>query len=268
MSQIDMLLAKLERANKHISDLEPEWRSFSSGGAYSILFKDDTDKRERSYYLAVAKDIPQIIPLIAGDALQNLRSVLDHLAYHLVAVGTGQQGPFPRTYFPICESATEYKSESPRKVKGMRQDAIDAIDAIEPYRGGAGHILWQLHRLNNIDKHRLLLTVYGQLSSHRLLPSQRMQMVERYLIGNPSGTPRDLSRVNIMPSRGVFRLKEGDVLLTVPTSELEDYMNFVLDVSFGEPQIVQGDSVSTTLQRMAQFVETILRQADSLGLLA
>jgi hypothetical protein len=37
MSQIDMLLAKLERANKHISDLEPEWRSFSNGGGYSIL---------------------------------------------------------------------------------------------------------------------------------------------------------------------------------------------------------------------------------------
>jgi len=268
MSPIDMLLAKLERAKKHIVDLEPEWRSFCASGGYSISFKDDVDKRERSYYLAVAQDIPPIISLIAGDAIQNLRSSLDHLAHHLVAIGTGQTGPFTRVYFPICESATEYKTESPRKIKGMRQDAIDAIDAIEPYRGGAGHTLWQLHRLNNIDKHRLLLTVYGELLSHRVLPSQRTQMIRGYLASNPGGIPPDLSRLTIMPTRGAVRLKEGDILLTIPTSELEEYMNFVLDVSFGEPGIVQGDSVSTTLQRMAQFVETILRQSESLGLLA
>ena len=40
----------------------------------------------------------------------------------------------------------------------MRKDAVDAIDAIKPYKGG-NDTLWRLHGLNNIDKHRLLITV-------------------------------------------------------------------------------------------------------------
>lgn len=268
MSRIDLLHAKLERAKKHILDLEAEWRNFFKGGGYTIAPDDDLQKRERRYYLAVAKDIPPAISLIAGDAIHNLRSSLDHLAHHLVAIGTGLPGPFTRTYFPICESASKYKTESAGKVKGMRQAAIDAIDAIEPYGGGAGHTLWQLHELDRIDKHRLLLTVYGELLSHSLLPSQREQIIKRYFASHPGGTPPDLSNTNIAPIRRISPLKEGDTLLTVPESELEQYMNFALGVAFGEPKILQGDPVIETLNSMAQFVEMILRQFEGLGLLA
>jgi len=41
----------------------------------------------------------------------------------------------------------------------MGNAAINAIDTTEPYQGGKGHSLWVLHKLNNIDKHRLLITV-------------------------------------------------------------------------------------------------------------
>ena len=47
----------------------------------------------------------------------------------------------------------------------MRQDAIDAIRALEPYKGGKGENLWVLHRLNNIDKHRLIVTVGSSFQS-------------------------------------------------------------------------------------------------------
>lgn len=42
-------------------------------------------------------------------------------------------------------------------MKGMRADAKKAIDDLKPYRGGNA-ALWQLHELNNIDKHKFLLT--------------------------------------------------------------------------------------------------------------
>jgi hypothetical protein len=262
-----MPYAKLERAKKHITDFDTEWMSFVNRGGYLILPKDDAQKGQRSYYLS-AEEIPPVLSLIAGDAIQNLRSSLDHLAHHLVVLGKGRPGSFRHAYFPISESAAKYEAESPRKIAGMRQGAIDAINAIEPYQGGAGYTLWQLHELNNIDKHRLILTVYGELTGHSILPSQREQITKNYRGSHPGGTAPDLSRMSMAPSRGRVFLKDGDILLTVPISELEKYMNFVLGLSFGEPKIVYGDPVIHTLNRMAQFVETILRQFEILGLLA
>jgi hypothetical protein len=40
----------------------------------------------------------------------------------------------------------------------MRADAIAAIDAAKPYKGG-NEPLWRIHELNNIDKHRSLFSV-------------------------------------------------------------------------------------------------------------
>jgi hypothetical protein len=46
----------------------------------------------------------------------------------------------------------------------MRQEAIDAIDATKPYAGG-NDALWRIHKLNNVDKHRLLITVGSMVRS-------------------------------------------------------------------------------------------------------
>jgi hypothetical protein len=46
----------------------------------------------------------------------------------------------------------------------MTQQAVAAIDALKPYKGG-NDVLWQLHELNNVDKHRLILTVGSAVRS-------------------------------------------------------------------------------------------------------
>src|SRR3990172_3595613 len=116
------------------------------------------------YHIAGGEDGPPDIARIGGDVIQNLRSALDHLAYQLVLVGTGKPGPFFHVYFPIFDSAPEYKAGKTRQIKGMRQEAIDAIDGIKPYKGG-NDTLWQLHSLNRIDKHRLILTAGSAFES-------------------------------------------------------------------------------------------------------
>jgi len=204
------------------------------------LFKDDSQAQERKYYLAAVNDFPLEFPLIIGDAVHNLRSALDHSAHLLVTVGRGSPGPFPHVCFPIFENGSKYKAGLLGRVRGMRQDAIDAIDATEPYGGGNGETLYHLHCLNNIDKHRLLVTVWSNLQAHTLLPSQRAKLAERYLGSNPGGTAPDLSHVLIAPSIKHFPLKEGDVLLTIPFSEMEDTIQLRLDIAFGEPKGCRG----------------------------
>jgi hypothetical protein len=106
-----------------------------------------------------ANPIPATIVMIAGDVLNNLRSTLDHLAQQLYLVGSGGSTFRDQTSFPIAETPKKFKSVLRGKVEGTRQDAIDAIRALEPYTGGKGADLWTFHRLNNIDKHRMILTL-------------------------------------------------------------------------------------------------------------
>jgi hypothetical protein len=92
-------------------------------------------------------------PRLPETFFKNLRSGLDHLAYALFMVGPrGTSGsPAKHVYFPISDDSTKYVAESRGKVKGMRRDAIDAINAVKPYKGG-NDTLWVLHKLNNVDK--------------------------------------------------------------------------------------------------------------------
>jgi len=264
---VEHLTLKVERAKKHILDLEATWATFFEG-AYEVASKDDLHTGERTYYLASVRDIPHEIPLIVGDALSNLRSALDHLAHHLVIVGTGSPGPFPHVYFPIAKDTAEYNTKRDGRIKGMRQDAIDAINAIEPYESGAGKILWHLHCLNNIDKHRLLLTVWANLQGHSILPSQRTKIISQYFGSHPTATDApNLKGTFIPPDIKRFPLKASDVLLTIPKSEMEEKMQFLLDLAFGEPKIVEGKSVIPTLHEMTTFIRHMVFSFDRLGLL-
>jgi hypothetical protein len=97
--------------------------------------------------------VPVEIALIAGDAIQNLVSALDHLAYQLVMVGSNDNPPNRKwIYFPIADDAAKYESKKLIRIEGARESAIKAIDALKPYKGGNDR-LWALYRLNSIDKH-------------------------------------------------------------------------------------------------------------------
>jgi hypothetical protein len=65
--------------------------------------------------------------------------------------------------FPIAENKLIYDEIKERRTKGMSSAAIAAID-VQPY-GGGNDVLWHLHALNNIDKHRLILTVGSAVNS-------------------------------------------------------------------------------------------------------
>lgn len=84
-------------------------------------------------------------------------SALDHLAYQLVCSDTGDNPPNPNwIYFPISDDASKYRQKKSGKIAGAAQATFDAIDGLKPYKGG-NDLIWKLYRLNNIEKHRLLL---------------------------------------------------------------------------------------------------------------
>ena len=176
--RLQTIRAKIQRANEHIRELNVEVRAFldTPPQPYVVDTKRDPESRELIYYVATAAErVPSKIALIVGDVVENLRSALDYLAYQLVLVGSPGIEPGRNVYFPISENATRYESETPGKVKGMRKDAIKAIKALKPYRGG-NDLLWILHRLNNINKHRAVITVGAAFVGRSILPIEREEL--------------------------------------------------------------------------------------------
>jgi hypothetical protein len=103
------LLVKIQRAGKNVEDLQAACDAFFDSHPYVIESKDDLHTRERSYYLVSMKGVPDEIAAICGDVLYNLRSALDHLAYHLVASATGK----PPAHTSISLSPTVLRNMHP-----------------------------------------------------------------------------------------------------------------------------------------------------------
>jgi hypothetical protein len=123
-----------------------------------------TDKHE--FWAQRAVKVKPDWAAIAGDAVHNLYSALDYLAWELVRAngGVGTNA----TSFPIFQEEVLYRKEAPRKIKGMHADAQRIIEQLQPFKLSpreahpSEHFLAVLYELEQADKHRSLnLTTIG-----------------------------------------------------------------------------------------------------------
>lgn len=97
--------------------------------------------------------------LAFGDAIQNFRAALDHIAWNLVKIGKTPKPKKPKAVqFPMCSSFAEFKGEKPRRLPGISKDQVAVIREYQPYRRGIhGTAIRRLGRFSNLDKHRVLI---------------------------------------------------------------------------------------------------------------
>ena len=81
---------KMKRAKEHITALEQELRTFLKSDPYKVGSKHDPKTHKLVYYLMSVESVPDRLSLIAGDAIQNLMSTLDYLAFQVVCNDTGE----------------------------------------------------------------------------------------------------------------------------------------------------------------------------------
>jgi hypothetical protein len=268
----EMLLVKVDRAYKHVLELEIEITRFQrSRGPDEIFHKDNLQTQERTFYVGALTKIPLDFSALVGDIIQNLRSTLDHLAWHLVQ--SSPVTPKARSvdiYFPIFETASGYRAGKMRKIQGMTDAAIRAIDAIEPYYRpdvlpgiGNGVALFWLHELNKLDKHRLLIPIWEDMTTHTMPKSQllKMESTLRAAFGD------NWDKTHVVANRPLLPLKDGSELCTLPIAEVQDTMAFRFQIAFGEPKWVRGKEILSTLVNMHRIVREIIEAFDSKGLL-
>lgn len=253
--RLTLIRAKTTRAKQHLHDLKGALEAFLNSNAYEIGTKNDPDA---VHYLTRVSETPIEIALIAGDVLQCTRSALDHLVCQLVLVNGGT--PTIRTQYPIGELAKDYPGLRGKALKGVADPAKLAIDSTKPYSdNGSDRMLWRLYKLNNIDKHRVLLTVGSAFKSVDLGSLLGNIMKQRFP-GFPSVPVRSY---RVSPVDKMCPLKVGDVLNRVvaadghPLQPDED-MKFTFEVALAEPGVSRGDSLYGTLAETLQYVDDLI----------
>jgi hypothetical protein len=238
----ERLSAKIVRANLHIRDLQTASDAFLGPNPYGVLEEHDTQTREFIYRVTRMPDVPDPIRAILGDAVNNLRSALDHTAW---AFGERCVPPIKDErdiYFPIHDSATKYEAFKTRRiVQDLWRGAIDVLDQIKPYKGGSD-LLWKLGELNNRDKHRLLIAVASVNNARTMTMTELEKARESWTGERPKEVfiPADLA--HIVPSDMPTRiLKTGDVLLRFPDSEAEHKPKVMIQIALAEIGVSYGE---------------------------
>jgi len=131
---------KVERANKHIADIEERLRTSSDNYGPSLHFNMTAGQQELHYGFT-DHTLRSDIALAVGDAVHNLHSALDIVWYGAV----GNMSPAARTRrtkFPIYEQMTRDQLET-TLVKGQIHAKLVSfvVDTVKTYGGGDEDIL-------------------------------------------------------------------------------------------------------------------------------
>jgi hypothetical protein len=186
-----------------------------------------------------------------------MMSALDHLAYQIVCCDTEDNPPNPNwIYFPIAEDSAKYEAKKHGKMEGACQGTFDAIDSLKPYKGG-NDLIWTLYQLNNIEKHRLLLTVgshatginLGQYLAHNLRGTFPVGAVDAFESMNVFLNPADKG----FPLKAGFELLIGDV-----DEQPNPKQQFRFAVALNEAGVIDGKSVIETVNQFVKLVEGIV----------
>lgn len=239
-SRFDRVLAKYEWAKEHVNYVNEAVETFLSKKPYTVRRDIDDATGEFVHKIEVAPDIPNDIRFALGDAIHNLRSTLDHAAYAVVEAGTCS--PANDTHFPIFNTAQEYTRRRDTRIPGLRKMCYEAFDRIQPYKGGFGHWIWQLHRLDIIDKHRLLLTTSSVAAGRSQTPSEITADGRRKRVLGPNVRAHLLAQLVLgAPVQPVFRtVNAGDEIGRLPATEEYKEVSFAVDVALDEPGVIAG----------------------------
>ncbi len=239
---------KIERAAHHITDLQREIQAFLASKPFKFVTREDPHTGAATHFTKAEKPIPETFSLIIGDAVHNMRSALDHLMFSILA----DKVPIEATaeiQFPFARSESALPSTLKlRKVHLAGDKVVAEITALKPYPStdaNSPNFLHSLHRLDNTDKHRLILTVGNSAAISgdefrkiapgiQPLPGQTFVFQEGTKLRVQGAVPRAPRKIRRAYRNKIIREYERDI-------------QPAFDVSFGEGQPLNGYPVTPTL---------------------
>lgn len=156
--------AKLTRAREHIEEFKEGLMSYFQSASGPIETFVHTDGNRYARHPIGQESIWPELTCSAGDALHNMRCVLDHIAYALAearnrgSIFTKKQ--LASVAFPILATRAAFKTRRHKSIdEKIGADWAVFLRGIQPYQRGNTRRLLRLTNLDNMDKHRALLAL-------------------------------------------------------------------------------------------------------------
>ena len=173
---------KLRRARLHIDEVHQRIRTLDASNPWSVEKEPAEDPDSWAFRFRIQRPIPADLCAAVGDAIANMRSALDYVAYELAVRHTGTLAPRQEmaTAFPICKDREAFDGFftegrwGPVRAEIFGETERLALQCVQPFALGeearsAGvewstpadqELLtdgaWALNTVWNIDKHRRL----------------------------------------------------------------------------------------------------------------
>lgn len=244
---------KIERAKKHVNDLSVAIDNFLIESPYELWSRVKKNPSEREIFVKQNKPIPDEVPLMLGDAVHNLKSALDILAWRMV----GDNAPNPkRVLFPFADSQEGLTGSIGNRQTALAGEKVVAtIKELKPYLGGDRY-LYGVQILDTSDKHHFIITT-----------AQVTQIIAD-----------DFALMGIQGIKGQgivsFSAPAGEALLSQPiggirnarrsvrASEQKEDFQPTFKICFGPGQGFDGEPVVPTLHVM---VKTVADAVEKIG---
>lgn len=163
---------KVQRAEKHMVDINQEAMRYASSNPYSFtrIRLPDSQKEIRCRF-HITKQPDPMIAVMLGDFVHNLRSALDYVVVACVPKQRRGKASFPILFQDIFAkdkngqfvvNDTKLRENFQTATKGLHPKAKAFIISLQPYQFGNLSQLISLgiiNRLENADKHRQLITI-------------------------------------------------------------------------------------------------------------
>ena len=173
---------KLRRARLHIDEVHQRVRTLDASNPWSVEKEPAEDPDSWAFRFRIQRPIAADLCAAVGDAIANMRSALDYVAYELAVRHTGTLAPRQEmaTAFPICKDREAFDGFfiegrwGPVRAEIFGETERLALQCVQPFALGeearsAGvewstpadqELLtdgaWALNTVWNIDKHRRL----------------------------------------------------------------------------------------------------------------
>ena len=256
---LDGSRGKVVRARAHIDALAAElwsWRYLEKDPPY-LLTRHFQESRSRFvFFVSDVTHWPAAWSLLIGDALNNLRSALDHAVWYLANLNPLPPGTDEKAIqFPFYASEQAFDGNVGRRLPNVEPEVVAYIKRLQPFppahplQDALGFLIEQ----NNLDKHREIRPLVGMsIGETRFRPVNEINFV--------------VSKVEFPIAEGFLAFKEGVEVAYVEgttTGEGQPDVNLKVEGQVA-PAFENGLPVLDGLQQMHDAVTVALREIEAL----
>jgi hypothetical protein len=238
---------KIDRANKHIAELEGVILSLEDTYSSTVERDDNVGYQKLIHTFPEVETSLAKLSLIVGDAIHNLHAALD-FAYNRTLNQLAPSAVSGYAKFPVYPTREQLE----RVLKGRKIDTLCPplfkviVSEIQPYERGQAGVVYALHKLDISDKHLLLLG---------LTPNAHIKGIILQKKGGQTTT------ANTMTMGGA-----GSYAIAFPRQvKIKDKGKLRVTITVQEAGIFKGLPVLDLLSGFSQYVLYVVQRLESLA---